>query len=191
MNDQVETTERKKQGPKTGSRDKQRQLGANESLDRFDISNVRRGEDRVAMAATAVLGGVKIPEGMYGHWFQDKDSRLEQAMNGGYEVARDGSGKPIVRKKGMYSQYLMLLPLKLRQRDLDRKAQEVNNTLIEKNKLADGEYIPGKQDGSRAHVLERDRNADFDPLNQKTYPKKVRPAQSKGINGSNTETLFL
>ena len=105
----------------------------------------------------------KIPEGMYGHWFQDKDSRLEQAMSGGYEVARDGNGKPIVRKKGMYSQYLMLLPMKLRQLDLDKKAQEVNNTLIDKNKLGKDEYIPGKKDGTRTHVLERDKSGDFDP----------------------------
>jgi len=162
---ELETTERKKPGPKPGSRDKQRQLGAAESLDRFDMSNVRRDEDRVIMTSTAVLGGVKIPEGMHPRWFQDKDNRLEQAMEGGYEVARDGNGKPIVRKKGMYSQYLMLLPMKLRLRDLDKKAQEVNNTLIEKNKLADGDYIPGKEDGSRAFVIEKDKlNPTFDPL---------------------------
>jgi len=165
LNQEQQTQERKKPGPKPGSRDKQRQLGANESLDRFDKSNVRRGEERIAMSATAVLGGVKIPDGYYGHWFQDKDNRLEQAMAGGYEVLREGNGKPIVRKKGLYSQYLMVLPMKLRQQDLDKKRQEVNNTLIEKNKLAGGEYIPGKQDGTRTHVVERDRSADFDPLN--------------------------
>lgn len=164
MTDEIQQEQRKKPGPKPGNRDKGRQLGAAESLDRFDMSNVRRDEDRIAMAATAVLGGVKIPPGMYGRFFQDKDSRLEQAMAGGYEVARDGNGKPIVRKKGMYSQYLMLLPIKLRQRDLDRKAQQVNNTLIEQNKLATGDYVPGREDGTRAHVLERDRTADFDPL---------------------------
>lgn len=165
MTDQIEEPKRNKPGPKPGNRDKTRQLGADESLDRFDMSNVRREEGRIAMSSTAVLGGVKIPDNMYGHWFQDKDSRIDQAMAGGYEVARDGKGKPIVRKKGLYSQYLMLLPMELRQQDLDRKAQEVNNTLIEKNKLADGDYIPGQEDGSRAHVIERDRSSNFDPLN--------------------------
>lgn len=165
------TNNRNKPGPKpkntneAGSRDNQRQLGAAESLDRFDISNVRRGEDRIEMSTTANLGGVKIPDNMYGRWFQDKDSRLEQAMSGGYEVARDGNGKPIVRKKGKYSQYLMLLPMSLRKRDLDKKAQAVNNTLIEQNKLASGDYTPGQEDGSRSHVIERDRSKDFDPLN--------------------------
>ena len=86
-------------------------------------------------------------------------------MAGGFEVCRDGAGKPIVRKKGLYSSYLMKIPQELRDIDLDKKAQAVNNTLIEKNKLSKDEYIPGKQDGTRSHVLERDRTADFDPLN--------------------------
>jgi hypothetical protein len=86
-------------------------------------------------------------------------------MRAGYQVLRDGNGKPIVRPKGEFPMYLMILPIKLRQQDLDKKAQKVNNTLIDKNKLAKDEYIPGKQDGTRTHVLERDRSGDFDPLN--------------------------
>ncbi len=165
MTDELQPEQRKKPGPKAGSRDKQRQLGAAETLDRFDISNVRRGENRISMAATMNLGGVRIPDDMYPHWIQDKDSKIEQSMQAGYEVHRGGDGKPTVRHKGQFPMYLMLLPMKLRQRDLDKKAQEVNNTLIEKNKLDAGDYVPGQEDGSRAHVLERDRSADFDPLN--------------------------
>ena len=154
-----------KKAPEAGTRDNARAVGPAESLDRFAASNVRRGEDRVALAASMNLGGVTIDEGMHGRWFQDKDGRLDQAMQAGYEAKRDHTGKPICRRKGEYPLYLMQLPMHLRKQDLDKKAQETNNVLIEKNRLAAGEYVPGKQDGSRQHVMERDRSKDFDPLN--------------------------
>ena len=162
---EMQKPERKKPGPKPGHRDNQRVLGEQKVIDRFDMSNVRRDESRVAMSATMSLGGVKKEDGWHYRWTQDKDNRIEQVMEAGYEVVRDGNGKPVVRKKGKFPMYLMRLPQNLRQRDLDNKAQEVNNTLIDKNKLAKDDYIPGVQDGTRSHVIERDRSQDFDPLN--------------------------
>lgn len=163
------TTNKKPPTPKKavqpGSRDNTRTAAPAESLDRFDASHVRRGEDRVALSASMNLGGVTADKGMYARWFQDKDGRIDQAQQGGFEVKRDHTGKPICRRKGEYPMYLMQLPMHLRKQDLDKKAQETNNVLIEKNRLAAGEYVPGKQDGSRQHVMERDRSGDFDPLN--------------------------
>lgn len=158
----TEENKRNKPGPKP--RDKQRQLGESTSLDRASDSNSRSIEDRIPMSATMALGNVTQEENFYYRWLQNKDGRLEQARQAGYEpVMKDGQA--IVRNKGAFPMHLMRLPMKYRQQDLDRKAQEVNNTLIEKNKLASDEYIPGQKDGTRSHVLERDRSADFDPLN--------------------------
>lgn len=159
------TTKKPPTPKKAGSRDNTRAVAPAESLDRFDASNVRRGEDRVSLSASMNLGGVTADEGMHARWFQDKGGRIAQAQRAGYAAKREVSGKPIRRDKGEFPLYFMQLPMHLRKQDLDKKAQETNNALIEKNRIKPGDYIPGKQDGTREFVIERDRTEDFDPLN--------------------------
>lgn len=152
-----------------GERDNVREVGEAKSLDRFDMAHVRRGEDRIPMSDTFVLGGISKEDGFYYRWVQDRDARVEQCLQGGYEGARNGTGQVIIRKKGAYPMVLMRIPNKYRKEDLAKKRERVNNELRSKNVVDRSgiapEYIPGEEDGTRKFVIERDRTADFDPLN--------------------------
>lgn len=153
---------------KPGPRDKTRELGAPKSLDRFDISHVRRGDDRVSIGNTMLLSGVNKEDGWYYYYFQDKDMRIKEAFEGGYEAVRDHNNIVITRSRGEFQMVYMRIPEELRKIDLAKKVEKVNNDVRSKNELDKRaivpDYLPGEEDG-RKHVIERDRAADFDPLN--------------------------
>lgn len=65
-----------------------------------------------------------IPEHMHGHWFEDREGRIEQAKRAWYEHVTDADGNNIVRSSGGSKMYLMAIEKKYY--DEDKALQERN-----------------------------------------------------------------
>ena len=169
-------TPKKKPGPKKGtkrktsakkaSRDKPARPVSMKATTKAEQAHERVQEERIPMGATFKLGGVTQDPNYFYYWIKNMDGRLAQARQAAYEdVVDEVTGNPIIREGGKYPMHLMRLPMKYRLQDLERKNRLILGNIKEQSKVNEGEYIPGEQDGSRSHVLERDED-DFDPLVQ-------------------------
>ncbi len=113
---------------------------------------------RIAMQARKKLDFLHQEPNFYYRWMQDRDGRIDQAKEAGYEFVKDDNGQEIKRQSGPHPLYLMRLPMKWRIEDEAAKQAKVIETIKHESKLKEDEYIPE----GHSHVVQKD--GDFDPL---------------------------
>ena len=132
---------------------------------RFDVQPDREDKNdpvrpvRVPMSVGKRLDQTGLDPNFYYRWMNDRDGRLEQAKQAGYDFATDEQNQHITRTSGPNRLHLMKLPMKYRLQDEALKQSKVVKTLQKENELAPDEYLP---DG-RHHALQREAD-DYDPL---------------------------
>lgn len=89
-------------------------------------------------------------------WIQDRDGKLDQAIQAYYEFVQE-DGQKVTRASGPYPLFLMQLENKYWKEDEKLKYDKTCDSLKDEQALGPGEYLP---DG-RNHALEKD---DYDPL---------------------------